>query len=84
MMKDKNDEHAAGASQAYRNVNKTLDSALGIQPNHTRFPSKDFKLHAKRIQYQQKLLNMRDEELKESGQPVRRPRLDKTRNRPLP
>ena len=78
-----NPRHAAGAAQAYKNVNKTLASALGIPPQHTRFPSVDFELNAKRVEYKAKLLELHDEETKKAGKPIRRPRLDKARKRLL-
>jgi len=77
-------EHAAGASQAYENVNKRLASALGVPPKRTGRPSKDFELNAKRVEYRTQLLKIHDEQAKEAGKPIRRPRLDKTRKRSLP
>ena len=73
----------AGASKAYRNVTKRLASALGIEPTHTRFPSQDIEPVLKRVLYCQERLKIMDEQKRKAGQPIRYPRLDKTRNRPL-
>jgi hypothetical protein len=84
-MKRRDDlEHAAGTSQAYRNVNKRLASALEVPEEHTEFPSVDFELNAKRVEYKTKLLKLREGETKKAGKPIRHPRLDTTRKRPLP
>jgi hypothetical protein len=82
-MKPKDDpNHATGASQAYQNVNRKLASALGIQRAHGRLLS-EFELNAKRVEYQTERLKIYDNWTKESGKPIRHPRLDKTRKRPL-
>jgi hypothetical protein len=75
---------AAGASAAYENMNKTLASALGVQPERRGRPTEKVALHLKRVEYKTKLLKIRNEEAKKAGKPIRHPRLDKARNRPLP